>query len=287
MASCVIVVPCYNEAQRLDLRRFIEHAARHDESFLFVNDGSTDVTRDVLDDLCAANREAFSALHLSQNGGKAEAVRRGMLQAFAQGAELAGYWDADLATPLEAIADFRQHLTRHPQIEMVMGARVRLLGRVIERRTLRHCLSRLFATAAAAVLRLPVYDTQCGAKLFRATPRVQSAFTRPFRTRWIFDVELLARLLSSPGDGSSADQWIHELPLEEWRDVAGSKVKPSDFLRAVRQLADIYRHYPDLRRRRRPSRREASHAMSPPPAPARTSDKRQGGIDLPLSEPVR
>src|SRR5688572_30600026 len=134
MAECTIVVPCYNEAQRLDLRAFIDYAARHDEAFLFVNDGSTDGTRDVLDDLCAANREAFSALHMPANRGKAEAVRLGMLQAFASGSKFVGYWDADLATPLAAIGEFRSHLGRHPLVEMVLGARVQLLGRTIDRR---------------------------------------------------------------------------------------------------------------------------------------------------------
>ena len=288
MASCTIVVPCYNEAQRLDLRVFIEHAARHDESFLFVNDGSTDATGDVLDDLRAANSQAFSVLPLSRNGGKAEAVRQGMLQAFAGGAEYAGYWDADLATPLDAIADFRHHLDQHPQVEMAMGARVRLLGRAIERRALRHGLGRLFATAAAAVLKLPVYDTQCGAKLFRATQRVQRAFAHPFCTRWIFDVELIARLLTDAGDGSSADEWIHELPLNEWRDVAGSKLKSTDFLRAARQLVDIYRRYPELRRRTTPSRGLAPLPPTPRHSAHSHESRRPPAVKhLPETEPVR
>ena len=250
MAECTIVVPCYNEAQRLDLRAFIEYAARHDEAFLFVNDGSTDSTREVLEDLVAVNPETFSTLNMPVNRGKAEAVRLGMLQAFSRGSSYVGYWDADLATPLEAIADFRSHLNRHPHVELVMGARVQLLGRTINRRITRHLSGRLFATAAACVLRLPVYDTQCGAKLFRATDRVRSLFGQPFATGWIFDVELLARLLTaiSP-EGTPPEQLIHELPLSQWRDIAGSKVKFCDFLRAALQLSAIYRGYPALRHR--------------------------------------
>ena len=163
-----------------------------------------------------------------------------------------GYWDADLATPLTAIADFRAHLDQHPRVEALLGARVRLLGRQIERRTLRHCLGRLFAAAAAGVLKIPVYDTQCGAKLFRATDRVRRIFADPFRTTWIFDVELLARLLATiPADDDPAEL-IHELPLAAWRDVAGSKVKARDFVRAAGQLATIWRTYRLVSRPARP-----------------------------------
>ena len=82
-------------------------------------------------------------------------------------------------------------------------------------------------------LAMPVYDTQCGAKLFSRTPALAASLERPFRSRWVFDVELLARLLA-PGDGVPA---IHaaemqEFPLRTWRDVAGSKLRLGAMLRA-------------------------------------------------------
>jgi glycosyltransferase involved in cell wall biosynthesis len=244
MPDCIVVIPCYNEAKRLNLRAFVEHAVRDDHGLLFVNDGSSDETGDLLAELCEVNPASFSVLHLSQNRGKAEAVRQGILQAFQQRPAYVGYWDADLATPLAAIAEFRDYLRAHPRVELLLGARVRLLGRAIDRRRSRHYLGRLFAAAASCVLRLPVYDTQCGAKLFRTTERTRALFAEPFGSRWIFDVELLARFVVAAADDKQApEELIHEVPLRSWSDVAGSKVRVGDFVRAAAQLAAIAWRY--------------------------------------------
>src|SRR4051794_17444571 len=98
MRKTAVVVPCYNEAERLDAAAFCAFARAHDDLFfLFVDDGSTDGTRDVLDDLHRHDPIAFRVLRLGRNCGKAEAVRRGMLVALESEPAYAGYWDADLA----------------------------------------------------------------------------------------------------------------------------------------------------------------------------------------------
>jgi dolichyl-phosphate beta-glucosyltransferase len=127
----------------------------------------------------------------------------------------------------------------------VIGARVQLLGRSIARSPARHYLGRVLATVASILLRMPIYDTQCGAKLFRVTPMTRALFAQPFITSWTFDVELIARLIRlrrqlGPDD---AAQLIYELPLERWRDVAGSKVRTADFARALLEMTRIYLRY--------------------------------------------
>jgi hypothetical protein len=103
----------------------------------------------------------------------------------------------------------------------------------------------VFATAASLTIGLPIYDTQCGAKLFRASPVVRSLFQQPFLTRWLFDVEIIARFIQACrcDQPESPKDLIYEFPLLTWKDVAGSKVKPVDFFRSFYDLARIYWTY--------------------------------------------
>jgi dolichyl-phosphate beta-glucosyltransferase len=260
----LIVVPCYNEAQRLDLAAFDAFLERSSNvNLLLVDDGSTDDTLQVLERLRALHPAKVDVLALEANVGKAEAVRRGVRAALRQSPALVGYWDADLATPLEAILQFRNVLDRQPELMLVMGSRVALLGRQIERSWKRHLAGRTFATAASLVLGLPVYDTQCGAKLFRVSHQTAGLFDRPFRARWVFDVELLGRLIASARAAGepSASNTIYEYPLEHWQDVAGSRLRGRDFLVAAVDLATIYwRH-----RSAKKARSKAPRSIVPQP----------------------
>ena len=243
--SPTIVVPCYNEAERLDVESFRAWSDAHPRvRLLFVDDGSTDATADVLGRLADADHR--DALILPQNGGKAEAVRRGILHALDRGDPGPfGFWDADLATSLELIPAFATVMAERPEIEIVMGARVKLLGRDIRRNTARHYFGRAAAFLVSNMLRLPVYDTQCGAKLFRKTAPIEELFREPFVTRWAFDVELLARWIGAHPERTRADleAYVVEFPLPAWRDVAGSKLQPTDFMRTPMDLARIASTY--------------------------------------------
>jgi glycosyltransferase involved in cell wall biosynthesis len=237
-----LVVPCYNEADRLDPEPFLQ-AVRTEGGLdiLFVDDGSTDATAAVLADIAAKAGGRISVLQLEQNAGKAAAVRLGVLKALNRGAEFVGFWDADLSTPLSALPEFMDVFVEYPDVEIVIGARVKLLGREIRRNLIRHYSGRLFATAASFALGIGVYDTQCGAKVFRATARVRSAFDRPFQSRWIFDVEILARYVAACGV-AEVESHVYELPLRRWRDVPGSKLRVRHAVRAAWDLMRISRY---------------------------------------------
>jgi glycosyltransferase involved in cell wall biosynthesis len=241
-----IVVPCYNEAQRLPAESFRNWLAMNPSfGVLFVNDGSIDDTARIIADLSESIGPQAGAMNLASNSGKAEAVRRGMISLLDRGARTIGYLDADLATPLDEMPRLLTALEETPGCDIALGSRVRLLGRDIRRRPGRHYLGRFFATATSLTLRLAVYDTQCGAKLFRMTDSTPAMLSEPFISRWIFDVELLARFIKLRNLPSWPDEpcGVVEVPLRAWRDVAGSKVRASDFVCAASDLWKIARRY--------------------------------------------
>lgn len=239
----MIVVPCYNEGSRLPVGRFQQFLSDSRVQFVLVDDGSRDDTMDRLREIEAAFPNRVIIRQSPKNQGKAEAVRLGMNTALDQGVGFVGYWDADLATPLEAIPRFMDVLNGRPEISMVFGARVKLLGRKVERRAIRHYLGRVFATVVSLMLQLPIYDTQCGAKIFRVGPETGSLTAEPFLSRWTFDVEILARYISGLGAPQLAADRIYEYPLESWEDVRGSKVKATDFFVAFRDVLRIWWKY--------------------------------------------
>ena len=177
-----IIVPCYNEARRLPSSEFDTYLATHaGVGFIFVNDGSTDNTLEILQSLQRRWGEHIQVIDQQpEDRGKAEAVRVGVLHAGVD-VRYVGYFDADLATPLDAIAEFVEILNRDPAVDLVIGARVALLGRKIRRRPLRHYCGRMVATVASLVLGIPVYATQCGAKVFRRAPLVHGCSSRYIR----------------------------------------------------------------------------------------------------------
>lgn len=243
---CTIVVPCYNEAHRFRSGPFFEFlAADRPVNFLFVNDGSTDNTLALLEGMRLGHEDRISVLDKKSNGGKGEAIRDGMnaaLGASGTGCEYIGFWDADLATPLEAIPQLLARLEQTPHLQMIFGSRVRLLGRTIRRNPVRHYLGRLFATVASSTLSLPIYDTQCGAKIFKVSPDLEAVLEAPFISRWIFDVELVARFIQRKGQDFCFHS-IYEFPLDAWEDVSGSKLRTFDFFYAAIDMLRIHRRY--------------------------------------------
>lgn len=238
MQKIAIVVPCYNEASRLAVAEFIAFAGHNDFHFLFVNDGSTDNTATILDQLKACLPEKIQVLHLEKNGGKAEAVRQGFLKLLQQYTWI-GYLDADLATPLQELSNMSALIQEKPQYRAVFGSRIKRMGAVIHRNPARHYIGRVFATLAGAILKLPIYDTQCGAKLLHKDI-LSDIFDTPFASAWLFDVELLGRIRNKLGIVATL-QLVVEIPLENWQEIAGSKLKATHFFTLPFELWKVHK----------------------------------------------
>lgn len=242
-----IVIPCYNEAERLDAGAVLAILERDGMHLLLVDDGSSDGTLGRLHQIAERHPERVDVLGLSPNQGKAEAVRAGLRHALEHGADIVGYADADMATPASEMCRLVAELASS-DARAVIGSRVAVLGANIQRKHTRHYLGRVFATFASMILRAPVYDTQCGAKVFRRSADLDTALAEPFRSRWAFDIELLGRLMVLAGDHRAAG--IVEAPLREWVDVDGSKIKPTHMVKTGLELARIHLDLQRLRKQR-------------------------------------
>lgn len=161
---------------------------------MLIDDGSSDDTATVAAELTSEfpNLKVHSIPH----GGKAAAVLYGMEQA---SGDLILFADADLATPIDYLDEFRQVAARGADV--VIGSREGATAQRIGEPGFRHLMGRGF-NAMVRVLLLPgIHDTQCGFKLFTAAarnqilPRLQlyrggdGSFQEPKVTA--FDVELL------------------------------------------------------------------------------------------------
>lgn len=242
MKNITLIIPCYNEEFRFPIKEFSEFCNISEGiSFLFINDGSSDNTRGILDSL-SKDKENIQVIHLEENIGKAEAVRAGVLFTIKnQGSKFIGYFDADLATPLEQLFLFQEAI-RNSSRKVIYGSRIKRAGSNIERNGFRHYSGRVIATIINIfILNIPVYDTQCGAKLI-STSIAKDIFKDPFISRWLFDVELLGRL-QNKYDQKELISMVYEVPLTEWKEKGNTKIRILDILMIPLELMKIYNKY--------------------------------------------
>lgn len=240
--SIILVVPCFNEEERLQPAKFLQAVKSFDGiEFCFVDDGSTDETKKVLAQLESDGNGQISCLYIDENSGKAEAVRQGIRFVGQKQCQFIGYWDADLATPIATIGRFQQFISEHPSAKMICGSRIKRLGADIHRHWYRHYPGRIIATSISILLGLPIYDSQCGSKVIERDLALQ-IFQDPFISPWLFDVELFARVLNTNGKRQVMEQTV-ELPLESWQDVGKSKISLSYLPRIPIELGRIWYKY--------------------------------------------
>lgn len=241
MQKINIIVPCYNEEKRFHIEAFIAYTNTNNAiSFLFVNDGSTDKTASILKKL-ATDNQRIDFLDLAKNKGKAEAIRQGMLFLINSGNSYhyVGYFDADLATPLSEIARLKEYTTDiKKNFILIIGSRITRIGFAVKRKWYRYYIGRLFSMTVRTILKLPIYDTQCGAKLIHKD-YLKPLFLKPFKTKWLFDIEIIIRLQKLLGKKDFENKAI-EVPLNSWKEQKGSKLRFIDFIKIPYELVKIF-----------------------------------------------
>jgi len=241
MQKVCVVIPCYNEIDRLDVNQLIAfYKANVNYYFLFINDGSTDSTLDLLKEIQNNGNDRISVLNLKNNVGKAAAVREGMLVAnLWLNFYVIGFLDADLSTPISEVPKLVDHFKN--EVLFVFGSRCRRIGADVKRKLYRHLVGRVFATFASNMLSLPVYDTQCGAKFFKAEI-IKTVFSEEFKSNWVFDLEIFYRFVRK-FKKSNINNIAKEISLEVWEDKDGSKIKLKDLFVIPFEMIKLYKYY--------------------------------------------
>ena len=124
---------------------------------------------------------------------------------------------------------------RFESYDAVFSSRVKLSGRRIERKTYRHLIGRVVATAFGAIWKEIPYDTQSGFKLFRNSEFFRNAISKPLNNRWFFDIGIVVRMANSQKSLPS----IWEAPLNSWVDVSGSKISIRESFRLAFEIPKI------------------------------------------------
>lgn len=233
-----LVIPCFNEEQRLDRSKVVKCSDVLNCKIILVDDGSTDGTLKILNELALQHPASIEVLPLATNVGKGEAVRAGFNYAFNKGASQVLFCDADFAVEPYDLLRICNALDEHRECKAVIGSRIALVGSNIQRSNFRHYSGRAFATLVSFILGRQIYDTQCGAKVFRVCTEVERAFSQPFLSRWAFDVEVIGRLLLMHNSTSNQNP-VLELPLQSWLEVDGSKLNLFSQMKTVFELFKI------------------------------------------------
>ncbi len=241
--STAIIIPCYNEENRLKVTSFINFITQNQDYHLcFVNDGSKDQTITKLLEIKSSAPEHVTVIDLNVNVGKAEAVRSGALQlAQDDRIDLIGFIDADLSTDFQDFCALAETLRTHTHLDLVYGSRNSNKDQNVERNLFRNLFSKIIKAIIYLILGLPIDDTQCGAKVFRKEI-VGISFGSKFLTRWLFDVEIFIKLKNYYGRRNIMNH-IYEQPLQKWIHVDDSKLGIKDAIQIPYRLIAIWFTY--------------------------------------------
>ena len=241
--NCIgVVIPCYNEESRLlgdEFKKFVHKNLGY--HLCFVNDGSKDKTLEVLQELRKGKEDYISIYDCEKNGGKAEAVRLGMLHLAKQTQfDYIGFLDADLSTNFEDFDDLVQTIS-NSNYKIVSGSRINRMGADIAKESARAIISKTINFIIRKTLGMDFKDTQCGAKIM-SKEVIEKTFQKKFLTKWLFDVEIFMRMRNIYGlEGTK--KMVCEKPLNRWVHMDGSKLSFKDSFKIIFQIGQIAVHY--------------------------------------------
>jgi dolichyl-phosphate beta-glucosyltransferase len=183
-----VILPVYNEQacihQTFDavVGYLYTHA---NYQFIFVNDGSTDRTKQILENrIKAAQTQQIYLLSYQPQGGKGFAIRQGV--AYAEGDYIC-YLDSDLAYSLDHLDLLVEQLQN---CEVAIGSRNLAASHIKGLKFSRKVAGKVFNLLSRSLLNLRYRDMQAGIKGFQKSA-AKAIFKQQSLTGFSFDVELL------------------------------------------------------------------------------------------------
>jgi dolichyl-phosphate beta-glucosyltransferase len=237
MQKIAIIIPCYNEAKRLEYKNIEQLLLNSDIDIFFANDGSKDDTVAVINAIVTKHQERCYLIDFTENSGKANTIYKAINQINQEDTyDFVGYFDADFSTPANEFIRLIGELNKR-QCEFMLGSRILLLNSGIKRKYHRHIIGRIIITLINLKFKLGIYDTQCGSKLF-SKMIIHKAFNKPFYTSWLFDVEIFIRLKKQ-----NLLVYGIETPVYDWKDIDGSKLGWRTGFKIILEMLTIVRRY--------------------------------------------
>lgn len=237
--NCIgVVIPCFNEEQRLMSSEFRAFAHKNLGYHLcFVNDGSTDNTLSILRQVRDSNPDNTSIYNCKKKVGKAEAIRQGMLRLTQdQQFDYVGFLDADLSTDFSDFDELVKSI-ENSAFKIVNGSRILRMGANITQEPIRKLSSKAINFVIQTILGMPIKDTQCGTKIMDRETAAK-LFDQKFMTKRLLDVEIFMRMKKIYGK-QIAGSHIYEQPLKKWIQDNRSKLSIKDSIKMVGQLFEI------------------------------------------------
>lgn len=237
MQKIAIIIPCYNEEKRLDLSSLEALINQTSADIYLANDGSSDKTLEIITHFSSQNSDRCFVLNYPENEGKAQTIFKSCNKILASNNyDFIGYFDADFSTPVSEVKRMLDVISSCDS-KFIIGSRILLLNSGIKRKFHRHIIGRIIITIINLRFRLGIYDTQCGAKIF-SSEIIKEAFQEPFKTSWLFDIEIFIRLKKL-----NLLRYGKEIPIYDWKDVDGSKLGWKTAFKISRELYLLFKKY--------------------------------------------
>ncbi len=212
-----MVIPCYNEAKRLPvaLKKLVgtlnsqsAHSILYD--VVIADDGSKEehslihskTVHELQGVLRSPNRLRY--VRFEKNGGKGHVLHtlftwgltgvskfHELSDLDRPAYDLIAFLDADGSTEMDELHRLALMAFDNPKLATVIGSRVKMLGYSVDRFAKRHYSGRIFATLVSELFNIPIYDSQCGAKVFRTSFMTQNDLDICYQARWLFDTQLV------------------------------------------------------------------------------------------------